>query len=228
MIFLVNDPNDYDNANDSGIDFKISPKNFSINQTSDEWNNLDEWQSQIKSDFDFIYDTLKSVTINNQPSLKSTSKHQVKPKKKSVAFEAVEEIQLIDDDGYDEYDEEDELDGYNNYQDDLEEDEYAYGGLLRPGAHKPSNTARSFEHFLNTQPDLIEKVSRMKNPDDHLRVVRRNRSKSPRKLLAGVTPPIRMTDPEIDYFSTKSVNKNLLLEKDDNHTNNSTLISTSG
>lgn len=225
----MNDFNDFDNANDSGIDFKISPKQISRNHTSDEWNKLDEWQSQIKSDFDYIYDTLRSVTLNPQPSLKSTLNHQVKPKKKSVAFEAVEEIQLIDDDGYDDYDEEDELDGCGNYQNDLEEDEYAYGGLLRPGAHKPTNTARSFEHFLNTQPDLIEKVSRMKNPDDHLRVKRRNRSKSPRKLLAGATPPIRMTDPEIDYFSTtsESINRNNLSEKDNNYAP-SILIPTTG
>ncbi|XP_075586619.1 uncharacterized protein LOC124489911 isoform X5 [Dermatophagoides farinae] len=202
---------------DSGVDFSLSKK-----PGGEDWDNLDEWQTQITNDFDYIYETLRSVSTNAAPSKKSNTSNQ--KKQKSVAFEAVDEVQLIDADESDEFYEEDIT--MDDDDDDEcravaeEEAEYAYGGLLRPGSHRPSDKAHSFEHFLNTQPDLINKVARMKDPQDRICVIKSKtrKTRSPQKARmgsAGRTPPIRSgnsglisdSETESDYLTTTTTKK---------------------
>nr|XP_027198157.1 ras guanine nucleotide exchange factor R-like isoform X3 [Dermatophagoides pteronyssinus] len=188
---------------DSGIDFNLSRKSDNDGDNGDDdWQNLDEWQTQITNDFDYIYDTLRSVS-NNRP-LSSTKK--LDKKSKSVAFEAVDEVQLIEPDPESDefYDDDDEDEDITMFDDNDQEAEYSYGGLLRPGSHRPDDKAHSFEHFLNTQPDLIDKVSRLKSddPSNSVRMMnksktsRKSRSKSPKicRNNAGRTPPILRND----------------------------------
>ena len=127
-------------------------------------------------------------------------------KSKSVAFEAVDEVQLIEPDPESDefYDDDDEDEDITMFDDNDQEAEYSYGGLLRPGSHRPDDKAHSFEHFLNTQPDLIDKVSRLKSddPSNSVRMMksktstRKSRSKSPKicRNNAGRTPPILRND----------------------------------
>ncbi|UXI19766.1 uncharacterized protein NH340_JMT05709 [Sarcoptes scabiei] len=193
--------------NDSGLGFNPSKSNRS-DDFLDPYN-LDEWQSRINEEFDCIYDALKS----NQQLRSPTTKTQkpISPKKKSVVFDAVEEVQLIEaDDDFDEeddYDVDDDVNMMNHYAGEYDEieDEYAYGGLLRPGSHRPANTAHSFDHFLNTQPNLEKKVAHLKNPNQRVRITtRRHRSKSPNKSNAGATPPIRCDSQSETEFGTLS------------------------
>ncbi|KAI7694742.1 Sorbin and SH3 domain-containing protein 1 [Sarcoptes scabiei] len=193
--------------NDSGLGFNPSKSNRS-DDFLDPYN-LDEWQSRINEEFDCIYDALKS----NQQLRSPTTKTQkpISPKKKSVVFDAVEEVQLIEaDDDFDEeddYDVDDDVNMMNHYAGEYDEieDEYAYGGLLRPGSHRPANTAHSFDHFLNTQPNLEKKVAHLKNPNQRVRITtRRHRSKSPNKSNAGATPPIRSDSQSETEFGTLS------------------------
>ncbi|XP_075675825.1 uncharacterized protein LOC113792394 isoform X3 [Dermatophagoides pteronyssinus] len=193
---------------DSGIDFNLSRKS---DNDGDDWQNLDEWQTQITNDFDYIYDTLRSVSnnTNQQTSRPSTTTTAASKKSKSVAFEAVDEVQLIEpdpesDEFYDDDDEDEDITMFDDNDQDGETAEYSYGGLLRPGSHRPDDKAHSFEHFLNTQPDLIDKVSRLKSddPSNSVRMMnksktsRKSRSKSPKicRNNAGRTPPILRND----------------------------------
>ncbi|OTF69167.1 hypothetical protein BLA29_003585 [Euroglyphus maynei] len=201
---------------DSGVDFSITKK-------SEDWDNLDEWQAQITNDFDYIYDTLRSVSTTNAAPKKS-NKH------KSVAFEAVDEVQLIDADESDEFYEEEEEELIMDGDDDEEElerkAEYSYGGLLRPGSHRPSDKAHSFEHFLNTQPDLIDKVSRMEeDPQGRPCVIKTKsstrKSRSPsRRINAGRTPPIlRSSSNNNNIFTSDSeIEPDFLTKKTDTFT----------
>lgn len=181
----------------------------SFTNGADEWNQLDEWQSQIETDFDYIYSTLKSVkqpgpsastpypmTTQRSSSLNVSSSilgnghpnTSLKSKiKKSVAFDNSDEVQLIEEVKVD-----DEID--NNFSttsnsnkavfedEEVEDEEYSYGGLLRPGTHRPAGYAKSFDHYLNTQ-DLHKNVQRLKSlsGDDHVRIRkhRKRRSRSP-------------------------------------------------
>lgn len=176
---------------------------------STEWADLDEWQSQIESDFDYIYDTLRSVKKDGSVlsrSYSSTPKPSTpypsavlrsssvddpfRAAKKSVVFGGREEIQLIDD-------EEEEVGEVG--EEIVEEEEYNYGGLLRPVSHKAFGTAKSFEHYLNTQ-DLSKNVQRLKSPsgDDHVRVRRhrKRRSRSPNVI------PTVVVESDSDYGLT--------------------------
>ena len=67
---------------------------------------------------------------------------------------------------------------YNGEGDEIiEEEEYSYAGLLRPGAHKPPGSAKSFDHYLNTQ-DLASSVKKLRTPsgaNDRIRVRRHRR-----------------------------------------------------
>lgn len=178
---------------------------------SEEWSQLDAWQSQIETDFDYIYDTLQNVSNSKRSMPKTSTPYpQARPSsfgltsemterrlqmtttplkakvKKSVAFDDNEEVQLIE-----------KIEVAHNaalgiangaisnedaFEEEIEEEEYSYGGLLRPGAHKQSGYAKSFDHYLNTQ-DLDKNVQRLKSPsgDDRIRVKKylRRRSRSP-------------------------------------------------
>lgn len=178
----------------------------SVNHNN-EWNQLDEWQSQIENDFDYIYNTLQSVSTTSKRGPKSSTPFPrersssltsalasrnpleqtlVKPKK-SVAFDDEEVVQVIED--VDEIDD-GSYDGFangNGPEEEIEEEEYSYAGLLRPGSHRPAGMAKSFEHFLNTQ-DLKKNVQRLKSPsgaDDRIRVRRhrKRRSHSPNDII---------------------------------------------
>ncbi len=184
---------------------------------ADEWNQLDEWQSQIETDFDYIYSTLQNVkapgpsasTPYPLPTQRSSclnvfssvsrnvsprTSTQLKSKtKKTVAFDDADEVQVIEE--IEEVD--DDIDNSFSISNAtnkgiFEEAEYSYGGLLRPGSHKPEGYAKSFEHYLNTQ-DLDKNVQRLKSlsGDDRVRVRkhRKRRSRSP----GGSKSPLRNT-----------------------------------
>lgn len=166
---------------------------YRVGEENSEWNQLDEWQNQIENDFDFIYDTLKKV--NNKPKTTNNASGGQKVKK-SVAFhDSPPQVTTVIDE-----DESDDIDGNdrrrlrvsngwaNSFEDDedeigddvVEEEEYSYGGLMRPVSHKPEGTPRSFEHYLNTM-DLKQNVRKMiKSPtaQDRVRVRRHRRKRS--------------------------------------------------
>ena len=111
--------------------------------------------------------------------------------KKSVAFDDRDVIQLIDDD-------EDEDEYVDELIGDEVEEEYSYGGLLRPVSHKAVGTAKSFEHYLNTQ-DLTKNVQRLKSPsgDDRVRV-RRHRKQRSRSPIEHIVPAVFIDSDERD------------------------------
>lgn len=192
---------------------------------ADEWNQLDEWQSQIETDFDYIYSTLQSAkqpgpsasTPYPMPAQRSSSLNvsssilgngfskantSLKSKaKKSVAFDNSNEVQLIE-----EIEVEDEIDNSLStsngnkavFEDEEVEDEYSYGGLLRPGSHRPAGYAKSFEHYLNTQ-DLDKNAQSLKsfsgNDRVRIRKHRKRRSRSP----GGSKSPQYSIDRDSDY-----------------------------
>lgn len=107
--------------------------------------------------------------------------------KKSVAFDDQPKTTVID-----EYDYGDEVDHsrrsvsgtYTNgfgtpapADEVVEEEEYLYGGLLRPVSHRPPGTAKSFEHFLNTVnlDQSVRQVIKSPTADEHVRVRRHRR-----------------------------------------------------
>lgn len=209
---------------------------------ADEWNQLDEWQSQIETDFDYIYDTLQNVKVpgpsastpyplpmqrSSSLNVASTVSGNILPKtsiplksktKKSVAFDDTDEVQLIEEFEDDNDNSFKTFNGTNKgtfEEEEIEEEEYSYGGLLRPGSHKPAGYAKSFEHYLNTQ-DLDKNVQRLKtlSGDDRVRVRkhRKRRSRSP----GGSKSPLRNTplpdplDSDYDrlppsYFAAQSI-----------------------
>lgn len=142
--------------------------------------------------------------------------------KKSVAFDDEDEVQVIE---VDEVDEPTLTNGDldDEVEEELEEEEYSYAGLLRPGSHKPTGTARSFEHYLNTQ-DLNKSVQRLKSPEDKLRVRRhrrRSRSKSPvtnrtrsEERGSGLTNNYEVLDVSLPtYFESKSLSPGQTLQE---------------
>lgn len=201
---------------------------------SEEWSQLDAWQSQIETDFDYIYDTLQNVANSKRSMPKTSTPYpQARPPsfgltsemterrlqmtttplkakvKKSVAFDDNEEVQLIE-----------KIEMADNaalgiangaisnedaFEEEIEEEEeYSYGGLLRPGSHKPSGYAKSFDHYLNTQ-DLDKNVQRLKSPsgDDRIRVKkfpkRRSRSPGESKSPSRPTKLKNFEDGDSDY-----------------------------